>query len=183
MKCKKCGFRNKSQDNYCYKCGKKFSKEEQEKAKRKNIFYIANKIKGWYDTLTLSKLTGSLPWKIGTIVITLIVGIYYVVVNGYSFKIKEGDDYSFEYNKQKDVYYLYLDKEEVNVNVYAPHRVESVAIKKYDEKDNLVEEKEYDYTYFVKVSLDNRRRYYYKIFYDNHEEIKLYTFESGEKSE
>ena len=71
MKCKKCNKKNVRQANYCHYCGNKFSEKEREEAKEKGFIAKVLKVKDWYETITLSKITGSIYWKIGSILVIL----------------------------------------------------------------------------------------------------------------
>lgn len=140
MKCRKCGYRNVSQADYCFKCGNKFKEEEKKFALEHSFISKISKLKEKYDRLTFSKITGSIPFKIGLILFTLVIGIYGVYSKGVTVRLEDGDSYTYEYNRIKDEYYLYVDDVESNVNLYLPHEVSTFYVKQYDKEDNVLQE-------------------------------------------
>ena len=187
MKCKKCQYQNASQANYCYACGQEFTKEEQKKAREKSFWYKLAKLKDRYDTITLSKITGSKAFQIGTIIGTILIGGYFILQNGYQFQLKESDAYTYEYNTLDKEYYVYLKERESTLNLYAPKSVEKFYVKYYQEDHSLIEEHTYEQLENIQVEVNNQNpKNYYTISYDQKETpintIKIYALQE-EKNE
>lgn len=175
MKCKKCNYKNVSQARYCFKCGNLFTKEERDLAVKKSFVTKYNKVKEWYDKLTLSKITGHILFKILTVLVVLFIGVYGVYKDGNRFKVIDGEEYTYKYNNKLNEYYLYLNKEEINLNLYLPHNVNKFIVSYYDEKNNELEKNEYDNLSDIKIKINNVSNYY-KITYDNSRDyIKIYA--------
>ena len=179
MKCKKCGFKNVTQAKYCYKCGNSFTKEEHNEAVSKSIITKITKLKDLYDTVTLSKITGSIYFKIATILLVLAIGIYSMFKNGSDFHVLDGDNYTYKYNEKLNEYYLYLDDRETSLNLYLPHEINTFYVTYYDKDNNLLEKNTYYNLDDIKVKVEDTDNYY-KISYEETENsqntIKLYTY-------
>lgn len=185
MRCKKCNYQNVNHANYCYYCGGMFAKEEQNLAREKSFWYKLAKLKDQYETITLSKITGSKAFQIGTILGTVLIGSYFIILNGYQFQLKESDSYTYEYNTKEKEYYVYLKNNEVQLNLYAPESVNHFYVKYYLEDHSLENETEYEKIDDIKVELQNKNpRNYYTISYDKNENsintIKIYALKEVE---
>ena len=179
MKCKKCNHKNVSQARYCFKCGNMFTKEEREKELNKSFVTKYKKIKEWYDKLTLSKITSHIAFKILTVLIVLFIGIYSVYKDGVKLKVIDGENYTYKYNSKLDEYYLYLNTEESNLNLYLPKKVDKFYVSYYNAKDELLNENTYDNLSDIKINVDNVSNYY-KVSLDEtgKDSIKLYVLGS-----
>lgn len=172
MKCKKCNKNNVIQANYCTYCGNKFTKKEKEYYKEKGLLVRLIKIKDWYDTITLSKLTGSIYWKVGTILIVLLVGLYYLFLNGNQFKIIDSNDYTFEYNSKLKEYYVYTETEETNLLLYLPHQEDKIYINTYSYNDEKIGTKSLSTKEKMILTPSTKESYYYNISLKKEEKSK-----------
>lgn len=184
MRCKKCNQQNVNHANYCYFCGGVFSEEERKCAREKSVWYKLVQLKDRYDTITLSKITGSKAFQVGSIIGTILIGGYFIIQNGYQFKLKESDSYTYEYNINEKEYYVYLKNDEAQLNLYAPESVNQFYVRYYSEDNELLSENGYDNIEDVKVEVQNNNpRNYYKISYDKSENdintIKIYTLKEA----
>ena len=182
MKCKKCEYVNVNHANYCYECGNEFTKKEQKAAQGKSVWHKLVKLKDWYDKLTLSKITGSIIFHVFTIIITILIGGYFIYKNGYQMKLLENDNYTYQYNTKEKEYYVYPKESETLLNIYAPSEVKEFYIKYY-ESDNLVSESSTNDLSNVKVVVNSSNlNSYYTLSYDKNENdintIKVYVLES-----
>lgn len=130
MKCTKCQTKNSYKSNYCYKCGKEFTKEEQEAASNSGLTGILKSLKKVKDILTSDGLKGSKLYKIGSIVIIFLIGLTGIIENGTHLKIEESQAYTYKYNKDSNEYYLFTDEYEAKLNLYALN-VDEITIRYY----------------------------------------------------
>ena len=189
MKCKKCNKKNVSQANFCIKCGNKFTKSEQELAQKKGIINKLISIKEWYNNLLINRITSSKTYQIGSIVLVLALGIYYINVNGNSLKIMASDNYKVEYNTTNGYYYLYLKEDISNINLYSPKKVDNFYLNYYDSDNTLISTNNFNNINDIKVEIDTDNIYnYYTISTSNKEKdnntVKLYVYkEVSEENE
>ena len=182
MKCKRCEYINVNHANYCYKCGNEFTKKEQASSQEKSIWHKLVKLKDWYDKLTLSKITGSKTFQALSIIITIIIGGYFIYKNGYQMKLLANDNYTYAYNTKDKEYYVYPKEKETPLNIYAPNEVKEIYIKYY-ENDTLVNEQSINdlNNILVEVNPSNINSYY-KLSYEKEENdintIKVYVLGS-----
>ncbi len=184
MRCTKCNYQNVNHANYCYSCGKQFSDDERKKAREKSTWYKLVKLKDKYDTITLSKITGSKAFQFGTIIGTILIGGYFIIQNGYRLQLKESDTYTYEYNTKEKEYYLYLKDSEAKLNLYAPESIENFYVKYYAEDNSLISEEEHHELNNIQVEVQNTNpKNYYIISYDKNENaintIKVYALKEA----
>ena len=98
MKCVKCKCDNNYSSNYCKECGNKFTKKEQNKAKRWKLVWFLEKKDKIKSLWKFSFITDSKIFKIATILIVLGIGIYSFFINGINFKLLKSDYYKLQYN-------------------------------------------------------------------------------------
>lgn len=179
MKCVKCKTDNIINANYCKNCGYEFSKKEKKKAKRWTLAWfleIIDKIKSIFD---LSIITGNILFKVLSVIVILIVGIYYSITSGTNLKILNSDNYQIQYNTKLDEYYLIANKEETTLNLYVPNRTKNIIIKHLDGKDLIIEEKEYCKECEVLLNSNGSEDYYIietKYENNNLDRMKLYVY-------
>lgn len=129
MKCSKCKYDNRIKANYCYKCGHKYTDEEKKAAfDETNIGQLEN-IENKISNLDIRNHKW---YKILSIIITLGIGLFYLIAYGFRFKILESSNYNIQYNKKIDEYYVITEKDEVAINLYAPGDDEQVKITLYN---------------------------------------------------
>ena len=184
MKCIKCGTKNINKANYCKTCGYHFSKEEQKAAKKWSLVWILECIDKGLSVVDLSIITGSIYFKILSIVIVLLIGIHGWFINGLNIKIMESDDYKIQYNTKIKEYYLLTEKDEINLNVYLPKKIDTIYVEHYDKNSNVLNEEKYQD--LNKIILDsNSDDDYYILKADNNlKQLKVYVYqELGELNE
>lgn len=179
MKCSQCGEKNIVSASYCKKCGNRFTKEEKKKARDKTFIGKLEKIEEIYQICTLKKITDSILFKIGSIVVILLIGIGVWFQNGSHVKILENNNYKIQYNTKEKEYYLLVNEEQTDLKLYLPNTVKNIEVEHYNQKDELVETKKYklkdsivlnsslmkDY-YIVKANKDKKKK----------EKLKVYVF-------
>lgn len=179
MKCKKCKKRNVIQANYCIKCGNRFSNIEKNIAEKRSILKKIVDLKKWYSNTKFKKITDSIPYKIGTIIGTIIAGLILMYLNGNYLKLEESNNYTYTYDKNKNAYYLYLNENESNINLYLPHKINKFYVSLYNEEDKIIKENEYTDINDIKIILDENENNYYMISYSKNKNkrntIKVYT--------
>ncbi len=133
MKCNKCESPLTYGDKFCNVCGEKITKDVYNEDYKKTIWGKIDKFTDWYDTLFLKKITDSIIFKIVLLALILLCGVFDVYTDLADIRILESENYTAEYNKKLDEYYVYTDDEEVILNVYIPGYTEKVKIKEFQE--------------------------------------------------
>lgn len=134
MRCTKCATTNAYKVKYCKECGAEFTNEDFERA-----FFASfpGKLQHIIDEIKdnpFSKITGSLIFKIISLVVVLGVGIlcYYKKTNIVSDKIQfvATEDYSVQYNSESDEYYIIAQDENIDLMIYCPYELENISVSK-----------------------------------------------------
>lgn len=146
MKCSKCGCNNIIKASYCKDCNNKFTDKEKDIAYKKTFISKLENVETWYKRLTLSNITGNIIFKIASLIIILVIGIYTVITMGINTKILDSNDYQIFYNKNEKEYYLLVDNnlDEVNINLYKPNRLEELSIIHYNNENEVIDEINYE---------------------------------------
>ena len=181
MNCSNCSLKNVSSANYCIKCGHKFTEEEKKKAYKKTFYYKLDNVEKWYHHLTLSTITGSIYYKIGSILVLLIVGIYLLLTVGVNTKILNSKDYKIFYNEDEKVYYLLVDndKSEVSVNLYKPNRLKELSLEHFNQDNELIENVDLNKEIVLKTF--NNDYYVFNSIYSDNKEDKMIVMVYREK--
>ena len=195
MKCESCKKKNMRKANYCKKCGRKFTEEEKENAKKVGIDVILDAYTTVKDFITLEMFTNIKIVKVFFVLLVLAVGIYMVCTRGWNLRVVQGEDYIVKYNQEKDTYYVLFDYqfqeepplEEVDVSVYVPNRIETLDLEYYDESNNLLETEEHakEDRYTLTVNLKENNYYILSNHDKKEEKVKIYVYyvDYGEKNE
>lgn len=146
MKCIKCRTVNVHNANYCKKCAYEFSEKEQEAAEKWTFIGIIKRFEKFKEKVTFGWLFDHLAFKIGSILGVLCIGIGFMLNNGTSFAVAESDNYTANYNEEKNEYYLYSEKDKAELNLYIPKRVENLNIKHYDGNSKVISDLDYKVT-------------------------------------
>lgn len=146
MTCPKCSTKNIVKASYCKECKYEFTEEEQDKAYSKTIYGKLEKVEEWYNHLTLATITDHIAFKIITILIVLLGGLYYYFTRGIDTCILQSNQYEVYYNENTDEYYLVIDETttDIKLNLYIPNRVMKIDIEHYDIEDKLLEKEEFE---------------------------------------
>jgi len=56
-------------------------------------------------------------WKIISILIILYTGLKHVYINGYRLKLEKSDNYTYQYNKKNNEYYVKLKEEDSKIKI------------------------------------------------------------------
>ncbi|MBR0451632.1 MAG: zinc ribbon domain-containing protein [Oscillospiraceae bacterium] len=128
MKCKKCGHENLIKAQYCSSCGYKFSDEERQAAYDKTFWGKLDKIQEAKEWITLDKITGSKYFKIALLILIILWGIMSKSNMGTEMMLLESDEYTVRYNSNLDEYYVFTDKNEVDLNLYLPGKPTGITV-------------------------------------------------------
>lgn len=158
MKCKKCQNKNSYKAKYCYNCGTPFNEEDRKKAKKSGVVGILCAIKTVKDTLTAGNLKSSLIYRVGSILIVLAIGLAGIIENGTHLKVKESSEYTYQYKKDTNEYFLFTDQEETKLNLYSLN-LEKIIVRFYI-GTSLIEEKEIEDLNDVKLFSSEGNSYY-----------------------
>ena len=143
MICKNCNSKNLYKAHYCQNCGYAFTDEDREEAYSKTVYGLFNKLEDLYNTLTLDKITGSIVFKILSIVCVLVIGLFGVITNGNEMKILESEQYEVQYNTKTEEYYLLSELDEIGVSLYLPKEAEVLRVVELDSDNQQVNEDVY----------------------------------------
>lgn len=180
MKCSKCNRKNKKIAIYCKRCGTKFSEKEIKKARKNSIVGILDFLEKIYNICSLNIITDTLAFKILSIVVVFSIGIYSVILNGNHFKVKEGDNYSVQYNQTKEEYYIISESNQADIRLYIPSSVKDITVKEYNE-ESLISEASFSKEDTICLDKNNNNYYLLEANYDKKKEnIKLYVLESSD---
>ena len=134
MRCTKCATTNAYKVNYCKDCGAKFEVSDYEKAFNESF---SGKLQHLIDEIKdnpFSKITGSIYFKIISLVVVLGIGIFcYYQKTGIAsdkFQFVATEDYSVQYNSESNEYYIIAKSEEVSLMVYCPYELENISVSK-----------------------------------------------------
>lgn len=148
MQCHRCYKENINKANYCRYCGTKFSEEEKEKASYYGIVGILRRIEKWYKATTAYDITQELWFKLSSVIILLVSGIYWTISLGTGIHLLESSLYHVFYQQEQDEYYVFVNgpKEdilEVPLQIYIPNTVDGLKITHYDEDNSVISEEEH----------------------------------------
>lgn len=181
MKCIKCRTNNVHNANYCKNCSYHFSKMEQNAAEKKTFVGLLKKIEKIKKIVTLDFITGKTWFKFSSIAILLVVGIYFIITNGFYLKIEESPNYTGNYNEELDEFYLYSKNAKTELNLYVPDRAKGLNVKHYDENDKLLFEENYDVTDNIVLDSNSNQDYYLieaKYDKNNFDRLKLFIYQT-----
>ena len=140
MKCHKCKKDNILKAKYCQKCGEKFTDKEREEAYNKTFFGKIDSFLKIKSIVTLNVITGNIFFKIGSLLVVLGIGIYFLLTMGIHTKILNSKEYQVIYNKKTSEYYLVVEdnKDSIELNLYRPNRTKKMVVYTYDLEDKEV---------------------------------------------
>ena len=179
MKCPKCNTKNIVKASYCKECKYEFTEEEQDKAYSKTIYGKLEKIEEWYNHLTLATITDHIAFKIITILIVLLGGLYYYFTRGIDTSILQSNTYEVYYNDKNDEYYLVIDDEtkEIKLNLYIPNRVMKIDIEHYDLENKLLDKEVFEEDKGINLKAYKSDYYILKSVYDTKtEKMKVFVY-------
>ena len=138
MKCPKCQTLASYKANYCEKCGYTYTEEEKKEAYSKTLGGKLEKLEEAYSWISLSKITGSLPFKIVSLLMVLFIGIS--TFNKAELYINKDDSYTIQYNSIEEEFYLiYEEGASHDINLNIPSKCEYLTIEAFDEGDYLID--------------------------------------------
>lgn len=134
MTCEKCNSPLNYGESYCNTCGEKASKSIYEDRYNHSLWGKLDKAKDVYDTLFLKKITDSIICKIIVLLALLAFVVFKILTNSFSISFAESKDYTVQYNKVRDEYYILTKKDEVYLNLNIPKMTESVKLAEYTDE-------------------------------------------------
>ena len=159
MKCGKCKNKNITKANYCKKCGYKFSEEEQKEAKGKTFVGKLEKLELAYNVCTLKVITEHKLYKIGSFLIVLGIGIYYLLAYGLNVRFLNSKNYEISYNEKLMEYYIITNKNKVSLDLYIPNRTKKLIVKHFDVEGKIIEKE--SYKPMQEIVLETKEKEYY----------------------
>ena len=144
----------------------------------------------WIDTIKgipkLSFITGSKIYKIGSIVLLLLVGLYFFMIKGIHLKLEKSDLYQIDYNGELSEYYLYTEQDQIELNLYVPDRAKDVSIQYMNKENQILDTITWDEKQSIVLSNHGNGDYYLleaKYDHNNKDQMKLYVFKEVTPSE
>ena len=139
MKCSVCSSENLIKAHYCASCGHPFTEEERKAAYDRTFYGKLDKVRRWKSILTLEVITGSLWFRILSILAILLLGLFLLLTRR-PLRLESGDLYKVQYLEETGTYYLITEEDTVAVNLRAPYRTRSVLIREVDASGQTVRE-------------------------------------------
>lgn len=138
MKCEKCQSDLSYGAKYCNDCGEKVPEGVYDEEYNKTIWAKFDWAKDKYDSFFLKKITGSIIFKIITLVVILIYFFFTMYGNFMGIRFEDSEAYKIQYNKKADEYYILPYEDEANLDLYVPLGTDDVVFKAFQggmEKD------------------------------------------------
>lgn len=185
MKCIKCTAKNINSANYCRKCGNKFLEEEQKAAKRWTLVWFLEWIDKIKSLWKFSFITDHILFKIASVLVVLAIGIHSLITNGSHLKIEENTNYKIQHNTKLSEYYLIIQTDETELNLYIPKEAEGLTVYHSDKNNQLIEKATYSTDDKIILETNTTLEDFYLIEAeydeDSKESIKVYIYkEEGE---
>jgi len=181
MKCIKCKTVNINKANYCKNCAYHFSLGEQKAARRKTIIGKIELLEKTKSIVTLKTITGNIFFKMGSILIVFIIGLYFLITNGIDLKLLTSDNYIIQYNTEEKEYYLITDVNKISLNLYIPNRTEDILIEHYNSNDKVIEAKAYNVN--DDIVLETKEKEYYVLtanyLQNKNDSLKFYVLKNS----
>lgn len=128
MKCANCRKENLITAKYCSSCGNGFSEKERQDAWDGTVWGKLDKLKEAKEWITLEKITGSKIFKAALLVLIILWGLMSGGNKGDRMLILESSDYTVRYNSKLDEYYVFTDKNEVDLDLYLPGKPQGIIV-------------------------------------------------------
>jgi len=145
MKCKNCGKENLLQAKYCSSCGHAFSEEERQAAYGATVWGKLDKLKEAKSFVTLEAITSHPAFRVLFLAALIFIGIVTGTNKGSEMRPLDSSEYKVGYNRDRDEFYLFTEKDSVNVSVYLPGKPESIKVTAKRE-DEVIYTEEYAVT-------------------------------------
>ena len=177
MKCKNCGKENLLKAKYCSSCGHEFSEEERQAAYDSTVWGKLDKLKKVKSFATLEVITSHPVFRAVFLVALILIGVMTGTNRGSEMRPMESGEYTVGYNREKDEYYLFTEKESVNVSVYLPGKPEGIKVTA--EKDGeVLYTKEYTVDEIPVLAKDPSVTYsVYGVYSDKDKEITILLYD------
>ena len=177
MKCNNCGKENLLKAKYCSSCGFAFSDEERQAAYDSTVWGKLDKLKEAKGYLTFEAITSHPVFRVLFLAALIFVGIVTGTNKGSVMRPLESAEYTVGYNQERDEYYLFTEKDSVNVAVYLPGKPEGIKVTA--EKDNeVIYTKEYAVNETPVLEKDPSVTYsVYGIYPDKEKEITILLYD------
>ncbi len=174
MRCIKCGSDNLNKANFCKDCGYEFNDDERRIAKRHTLVGKLELLESAYKVCTLNVITGHIAFKVGSLIIVILLGFYFMFYNGSDVKILDGSQYNIEYNIKSNEYYLLVNEDTVSLNLYIPNKNKKLSIEHYDKENNLINSEEFKEDEKVVLNTNYEEDYYVLI--SDNGNIKFFVY-------
>ena len=143
MTCRECGHENLIKARYCSSCGTMFTEEERKAAWDATFWGKLDRLKEAKQWITLEKVTGNWIFRILVLAAIVVFGLIAGGSKGSSMMILESDDYAVRYNAELGEYYVFTEKDEVDLNLYLPGKPEGVKVTSVTLDSDELSEREY----------------------------------------
>lgn len=177
MKCPKCQYKNSYKASYCYQCGYQYTKEEKEKEANSKLVKFLKSARNIYDSWNLNNITDNIYFRLLSLALILIISLSGIITNGLHLRIEKSDNYTYQYNKKDNEYYLYTNSDTTKLNLYTIGEVSQINVSYFDEEGNIINENNYSNYNDITLNTNTFTNNYY-IITCKKDKLKLYVYKN-----
>ena len=180
MKCAECGKENLVTAKYCSSCGNEFSEKERQAAWDETVWGKLEKLKEAKEWLTLEKITGNKIFRIALLVLIVLWGVMSGGNRGNRMLILESSEYTVRYNSELDEYYVFTDRNEVDLDLYLPGKPQGITVTSSTLEGAPLDRKDYEIGDKITLSRSDEVLYHIEGVYEKSEkDIDLIVYDSA----
>lgn len=140
MNCTKCNFKLHYGDKFCNNCGEKVEKGAYDEAYKKTVWGKLDKANDVWQTMTLKKFLDHWITKGIILIAVLVWGFFDAYTSLANIRFLESENYTVEYNKKLDEYYIRTEEDIVDLSLYIPRYSEKIKITEHkaDKKETRI---------------------------------------------
>lgn len=139
MRCSRCATDNLIKAHFCSTCGHPFTEEERQGAYDRTIYGKVDKLRKLKSIATMEIITGSLWFKILSVLIILLLGLFLLLTRK-PLRIEPSNGYKIQYLEETGTYYLIAQQDTIAISLSAPWNTSQIVIRGTDETGNLIRE-------------------------------------------
>lgn len=132
MNCEKCNSALPYGARYCNTCGEKVPDGAYDAEYKRTVWAKLDRMKDEYDSFFLKKITGSIVFKVISLIVVLGYFFFTMYGNLMGIRLKDNEAYTIQYNKQADEYYISPRQSQAQLELYVPIGTDSVVFTAFD---------------------------------------------------